>query len=197
MDKLFNPYNFVELPHGYIDSFSGKYRFLSNFCPVNIEYQGIEYASVEHAFQAAKSIDRNERLKIAAAKSPAYAKRLGRKLKLRDDWESIKFNVMTVLLSEKFSVIPLMESLEETGRKYLIEGNSWQDVTYGACERVPAWYDKDYIISGGQKLDWYSTTPHLYGYNRLGKILMLIREAGPYKVLDALDSYQGTGYTGQ
>jgi predicted NAD-dependent protein-ADP-ribosyltransferase YbiA (DUF1768 family) len=43
-----------------IVSFDGKYEFLSNFAPVTIHFDGHEYPSVEHAYQAAKTVKDNE-----------------------------------------------------------------------------------------------------------------------------------------
>ena len=37
-----------------ITRFHGEYRFLSNFYPVKVEYDGVQYPTVEHAYQAAK-----------------------------------------------------------------------------------------------------------------------------------------------
>lgn len=94
-----------------IDSFSGQYRFLSNFYPSVIDYEGFEYPTVEHAFQAAKTYDLNERRRIAASATPGDAKRRGRKVKLRDDWETVCRDVMLELIREKFSIPFLTHSL--------------------------------------------------------------------------------------
>ena len=37
-----------------INSFSGRWVFLSNFYPVEIEHQGIKYPTVEHYYVAMK-----------------------------------------------------------------------------------------------------------------------------------------------
>ena len=45
-------------PHdGVIDSFFGPYRFLSNFEPCTVEYDGMTYNCSEAAYQAAKTTD--------------------------------------------------------------------------------------------------------------------------------------------
>jgi hypothetical protein len=62
-----------------IESFVGEHAFLSNFFPCKIVYEGIEYPSTEHAFQAAKTPDRETRLIIAAKKKPGQAKHAGGK----------------------------------------------------------------------------------------------------------------------
>ena len=45
-----------------IESFHDEYRFLSNFWPVLIDYEGIVYPTSEHAFQAAKTLIDEDRL---------------------------------------------------------------------------------------------------------------------------------------
>lgn len=44
-----------------ITEFRGRYYFLSNFYEVNIEFEGETYTSVEAAFQAQKTLDKEER----------------------------------------------------------------------------------------------------------------------------------------
>lgn len=39
-----------------IDSFSGNYRFLSNFWPCVVTLDDQQYTSTEHAYQAAKTL---------------------------------------------------------------------------------------------------------------------------------------------
>src|SRR5438046_10530573 len=81
-------------PAAKIDPFEGEYRFLSNFYPAQVEFEGLTYPTVEHAYQSAKTLDMNERRKIAAAPTPAEAKRMGRALNYRGDWEQVKFHGM-------------------------------------------------------------------------------------------------------
>jgi predicted NAD-dependent protein-ADP-ribosyltransferase YbiA (DUF1768 family) len=61
-----------------INSFSGKYRFLSNFYECTVSYAQENYPSVEHAYQAAKTLDLEYRAMIRKALTPAKAKQLGR-----------------------------------------------------------------------------------------------------------------------
>jgi len=77
-----------------IDSFQDEYRFLSNFWPSPVDYMGDYYPTVEHAFQAMKTMKAEERTEILKAKTPGEAKRLGRKVTLREDWEERKMGVM-------------------------------------------------------------------------------------------------------
>ncbi len=133
-----------------ITRFRDEYDFLSNFYVVDIEYDGIVYPSVEHAFQAAKTLDDDERLKISLLDTPTKAKRAGRKVKLRSDWEEVKLDIMKELIVIKFKDPVLKEKLLSTGNATLIEGNTWRDYYWGECRGK--------------------------GQNHLGKILMEVRE---------------------
>ena len=86
-----------------ITEFDGKYAFLSNFYHAPFTYDGIEYPTNEHFFQAMKTLDQEERKKIAAAATPGKAKRMGRQVQLREDWEEIKEAVMLEGLYLKFA----------------------------------------------------------------------------------------------
>ena len=116
-----------------IKFFDGEYAFLSNYYDSPFTYEGIEYKTNEHFFQAMKSYSIEERQAIAAADTPGQAKRMGRKVTLRPDWEEIKDEVMLLGLRLKFCNIELREKLRATGDKYLEEGNTWHDNTWGAC----------------------------------------------------------------
>lgn len=113
--------------------FEGKYDFLSNFYPSPIFYDGITYPTNEHFFQAMKTLDQEERKKIAAADTPGKAKRMGRSVELRPDWEKIKVEVMRLGLILKFQNPDLKEKLLATGDEELIEGNWWCDQFWGSC----------------------------------------------------------------
>lgn len=115
-----------------INSFSGKYRFLSNFYPSPIAINGIVYPTVEHYFQAMKTTDIALRKEIAKASSPGNAKRMGRKILLRKDWETLKITVMMEGLTAKFTTYPeLQKKLIATAPQQLIEGNTWGDKYWG------------------------------------------------------------------
>jgi len=117
-----------------IERFTGDYDFLSNFHPSPIEVDGILYPTVEHAFQAAKTFVLEEKQGIAAAATPGRAKRMGRKVQLRPDWEHVKVGIMEELVRLKFAThADLREKLLATGNAELIEGNNWNDTFWGVC----------------------------------------------------------------
>lgn len=132
-----------------IDKFTGKYKFLSNFYLIPIEYEGVIYRSVEHAFQAAKTLDSKQRNIFRQCVTPADAKYCGRLIKLRDDWENVKDDIMYELVKQKFNNIELKDKLVATGNNLIIEGNNHGDCYWGVCNNV--------------------------GENHLGRILMRVR----------------------
>jgi ribA/ribD-fused uncharacterized protein len=134
-----------------IDCFDGEYAFLSNFYEAPVEKGGIVYPTNEHFFQAMKTLDNEERKKIAAALTPGQAKRMGRKVKLRPDWDSVRLQIMREGLVLKFLCHKdLAKKLVATGDAYLEEGNWWNDTFWGVCNGA--------------------------GCNMLGKLLMQLRE---------------------
>lgn len=90
-----------------ITSFENEFAFLSNFYSSPIQcLDGITYPTVEHAFQAMKTTNLELRKQIAAAETPGRAKRMGRRLLLRPDWEDIKLQVMEETVRAKFYSSP-------------------------------------------------------------------------------------------
>ena len=116
-----------------IMSFSGEYRFLSNFYPAKVIYEGVEYRTSEHAYQAAKSLNRVVRASIQKIQKPGKAKEEGQLIKARPDWDKVKVKIMTEILLSKFSDPKLMEMLVATRPAILIEGNTWHDNFWGSC----------------------------------------------------------------
>jgi ribA/ribD-fused uncharacterized protein len=114
--------------------FFGRYAFLSNFHPSPIEVDGSVYPTVEHAFQAAKTTDPAKAREIRKAKKPGDAKRLGRKVRLREDWEQVKDSIMYELLKKKFKDDSLKRGLLATKDEYLEETNTWKDTYWGVCD---------------------------------------------------------------
>lgn len=134
-----------------VNMFRGEFSFLSNFHDVEIRYGSLKFKNVESAYQALKSKDYEVRKKFENL-SGAEAKRLGRKVNLREDWNSIKDNVMEYLVRIKFKNVELRRKLLATGEQPLIEGNYWNDRYWGVD-----------LKSG-------------LGKNKLGEILMKIRK---------------------
>ena len=118
-----------------IDCFDGPYEFLSNFASSPLSIQGITYPTVEHAFAAFKTRDVAMRQTIANAPTAGKAKRLGRAVQLRPDWDTLRLEVMTKLVRLKFKEPALRALLLATGDEKLVEGNSWNDRFWGVDAR--------------------------------------------------------------
>lgn len=85
-----------------IPAFRNDKAFLSNMFPIRMIVNGIEYTCLEAAFQSFKTTDMAERKRFSGI-SGKEAKSLGRRIKLRKDWESWKEDCMLQLLRIKFS----------------------------------------------------------------------------------------------
>jgi len=145
-----------------ITSFREQFAFLSNFYPARVVLDGTIYPTVEHAYQAAKTLVRAERDGILDANTPGKAKLLGRKATLRPNWDTIKVTIMRNLIAQKFADPKLRKLLLITGNDRLVEGNTWGDTFWGVCN--------------GQ------------GQNMLGQLLMAERS----KILTERSSYGTT-----
>jgi ribA/ribD-fused uncharacterized protein len=114
--------------------FRGAYAFLSNFHPSPLTYEGIEYPTAEHAYQAGKTTESHLRVHISTLKTPGEAKRQGRYVKLRDNWETVKLKVMHDVLQAKFKNVALRAMLADTYPMRLVEDNTWGDTFWGVYE---------------------------------------------------------------
>lgn len=133
-----------------INEFKGKYFFLSNFYEAPVFYDGISYLNNEAAFQSAKTLDKSIRESFSML-NPSLAKKRGRCINLRADWENVKYGIMYEICLAKFlQNKDLQNKLIATGNEHLEEGNTWGDKVWGT-------------VNGK-------------GKNHLGKILMRIRE---------------------
>jgi ribA/ribD-fused uncharacterized protein len=167
-----------------IAQFDGEAAFLSNFWPWNgkvyvadhpVTYNGVHYKTAEHAFQSAKTRFPSQKRMIAAALTPGQAKRYGRRVDLREDWEDVKVSVMRTVLRSKFEVLALHEKLLATGDRLLIEGNSWGDAFWGAVSMSQMPMTSELADVTMWKLP-PGPNSNLFGENHLGKLLMELRE---------------------
>jgi len=139
-----------------ITSFLRPHAFLSNFSKAPVVLDGVEYPTVEHAFQAAKTLDGGGREKIRCKAHPKWARETGRSksFPVREGWEAMREEVMLGLLRQKFSDPVRAQQLLSTGRRRLVEGNLWGDRYWGMCRDDAG--------------EWA-------GENRLGELLMEVR----------------------
>lgn len=118
----------------FISAFTGEWAALSNFYVGEpLRFRGRAYASGEHMFQAFKAQTRGDHEMLAASASPAEARANGKHmLRLRPDWERVKYDVMRLVLAMKFCE-PREERtiLLATGDALLVEGSTWGDRVWG------------------------------------------------------------------
>ena len=112
--------------------FNGEHRWLSNFVLVVVELDGSSYPSVEHAYQAAKTLNLNRRSGLQrTALSSGGAKAIGKTLVVRPNWLAAKEGVMLELLRQKFEQAPYR------ARLLALSGELVEAITgatpFGAC----------------------------------------------------------------
>lgn len=157
--------------------FKGEKRFLSNMFRTSVlfdkdsyiatlfkhvEFDGEEYGSSEHLYQALKSNDTRWHKLIREQEDPHKTKTLyrkcltktpdlfGEKFGFRKDWDDVRKELMFIIVYLKFTQNKeLRDKLLNTKDEILVERNDWGDTYWGECK-------------GG-------------GKNNLGKILMNIR----------------------
>jgi ribA/ribD-fused uncharacterized protein len=133
-----------------IAGFVGAYRWLSNYFPCAVAYEGRAYGSSEAAYHASKfpESERDEFTKLDAD----AAKKLSRRKKVDPAWwDARKERVMAEIVRAKFVQNPeLAQKLLATGNRRLEELNWWGDKFWGTVQ--------------GE------------GQNVLGRILMATRE---------------------
>jgi ribA/ribD-fused uncharacterized protein len=112
----------------------------------------LSYPTVEHYFQASKARTLDEHLLVASQPSAKLAKRAGRRIALRPDWETVKTDVMLTALRAKFSQ-PFFAAALLTTEDGVIAENSPTDFEWGVRD-----------ATGG-----------FAGQNRLGRLLMQVR----------------------
>lgn len=131
-----------------IRGFVGQYDFLANEYPVEIEYNGVKYKSVEHAFHATKTDRPAEWADFANSLSASEAKRIGRCVGCKPDWDKTS-SMVEVVKMKFFRNMDLAEKLLATGNEQLVDSERLNDKQWG--------------------LD------HGFSDNGLGKILMQVR----------------------
>lgn len=145
----------------HIAGFFGPFRFLSNFWPASLDWKGVNFPSVEVAYQAAKCADPKQLVEFAAL-TASEAKKKGKSIIMRPDWDSERVKVMEYLVMRKFSDHPdLRNMLLGTGKKHLVEANAWKDKFWGVY----------YRFNGATR-----TWENYGGDNHLGQILMETRK---------------------
>lgn len=145
-----------------INMFKGEYRFLSNFYRTPVTYGGLTYPSSENAYQAQKCANESDKLLFLNIRS-GEAKRLGRTVEQRHDWDDVKVQIMYEIVRIKFENEEMRALLLTTGAKLLIEGNYHNDAFWG------------YDLKKGK------------GLNRLGNIIMRVRTEIQWSLVRHLD----------
>jgi hypothetical protein len=149
-----------EFEENAIKEFKGEHRFLSNFWKqeqsvaflIGSEEVELTFPTNEHFYQASKASTFDGLIYVKEAETPGQAKRRGRSVSHRKDWEEVKEAIMLAGLRVKFRNPSLRRRLVATWPRQLVEGNWWNDKFWGVCLKTNE------------------------GENKLGELLMKVRE---------------------
>jgi len=141
-----------------VDRFAGPTHWLNNRSYHRSGYGGHFYASVEHAYAAAKTDSDTHRGEVATIGPPKEAYEYGRQVELRADWDTrIRYEAMYTALAQKFKDPELAGKLEASGDALLIDGVTNHDQHWSDCH-CEKHFEKP-------------------GANHLGRALMALRAA--------------------
>lgn len=137
----------------YFNSKTHQWAWLSNFAPTPIvDKKNAIWPTAEHAYQGQKTHDTKWKRTIRGATTPATAKRWGKQVPVRSDWDKVKVKIMRNILAAKFGQSDeLHTKLIQTDGRELIHLSPWDG--------------------------FWGTGPSKNGKNMLGKLLMELRSA--------------------
>lgn len=132
---------------------------LSNFYGSSFTYEDIEYPTAEHAFQAQKSTDNLIKWGFSTEVNltPEQAESAGSRIAMRQDWESVKDQIMFDILKAKF------EQNQGAREQLLSTGNA--ELIHNTGDRMVFKQDDAYWGNGFNG----------NGLNMMGRILMAVR----------------------
>lgn len=143
--------------------FSGPWSAIDNFALIPVRYDGRLWPTSEHAFAAMKAPMKSMQERIRHCATPGQAKALGRRIKMRKDWEEVKFDYMWDILCAKFSQSEVARSVLESSKgRHLAEGNVWDDRIWG--------------MTADPAANFTNNSGKITGQNALGKMLMAVRD---------------------
>lgn len=108
----------------YFYSQRAEHGYMSNFANYSVTVDGRKYKTSEHWYQSMKFAGTEWEDKVKEASTPMQAATLGRNhsLPLRQDWESVKDDIMRKVVEIKFRQHPdIAEKLLDTGDARLVE----------------------------------------------------------------------------
>lgn len=132
--------------------YESEYYMFSNFASFAVKYNGLLWATSEHAYQAAKFEDKEVVDLIHKSLSSHDCKKIARvhKEKINPIWDSVKVSVMEDIIRTKISMHPyIREKILETGDREIIEDSP--------------------------KDSFWGRGPDFKGRNELGKVWMKMR----------------------
>nr|XP_011438753.2 uncharacterized protein LOC105336225 [Crassostrea gigas] len=164
----------------HLTPFCGSEDVLSNFYPCELDICGVNHKSAEHAFQYIKAVrcgDLEAANTIKEADNALSALRFGKKVKVNQQWESTKVEVMQDILENKCVQVPMFQEKLRTSKQSTI----FVEATFN-----------DEWGSGLDRQGTLNTKPeHWPGSNKLGQLLKKIaKKVRKRKLSDSVNRKQ-------
>lgn len=123
--------------HVIIPEFSPPWECFSNFHPSVLIISGKIYPTVEHAYQASKALSEAEHEWVRTALDARTAKKRGRRVQLRPNFDNMRIPLMRLFVTMKFTMYTdYRQTLIGSGNAIIQEGNWWNDTFWGICRGV-------------------------------------------------------------
>lgn len=149
----------------------GPHGFLSNFHPAIFKIGDIAYASVEHAYQSFKATTEEDRDKILSAETAGIAKRWGRQIECRADWDQ---DVGTPLLRQMFTDDKGC-FCQKTKDFYMLQALIAKFTQRPELRRRLLATDNEELIEASPRDFYWGSGSNGTGQNKLGRMLMHVR----------------------
>ena len=148
-----------------ITKFEGQYACFSNYFMCNMVFEELPYRCSESCYQSLKYAKQKSR-NIYRTMAPSTAHLRGQKIKpLRPKWDEVKDDLMYKVVFEKFYQNKnIQEILLSTSNEEIINENDYHDNYWGICTCEKC------------------RSENIEGQNKLGKILMKVREDIPIRL---------------
>ena len=147
---------------------AADYGEFSNWFPAEFTYDGMKWENTEQAFMYYKSNDAEYQKVVRRTTDPREVKKLGRRCKLRSDWDSVKYDIMLAVNLAKFKQNPALAEL-----------------LLGTEDRP---------IHEDCKDPWWGGGPNFPGgHDYLGKVLVEVRRQLRFELTDSEKNHSSEG----
>ena len=105
-----------------------EFGAFSNFFLSPVVIDNKSWPTVEHYYQAMKTLDVEVQERVRLTDTPGQSKKMGQTVELRPDWEVVKYEIMLKALRVKYAHDPLRALLISTGDAEIYEDSPYDKI---------------------------------------------------------------------